>query len=286
MSVNIWTRIIGKFKHEYLRYCVKKASYCSGISDTPRKEKIIVSLTSYPARFSQLELCFKSIFLQSMKANRIILWLGNDSIGADLSNLEKLKKYGLEIRIDKNRNLKSHKKYIYALNEFENDLVITVDDDLIYPPDMIESLHKYHVQFPSCIVTRRVHRILWESEFKPKKYSDWEEECSSIDFPSFELLPTTGAGTLYPPNSLYKDFDNVDILMNTSFLADDIWMKFMSVLNGTKIVWAKNDMQMPTTIDLSQDDNLSIINCGEGNNDSCFNELLKYYRLSRKSFID
>ena len=43
------------------------------------EDKVIVSLTSYPARFDTIHLCIKSLMYQTIKPDKIILWLGSDS---------------------------------------------------------------------------------------------------------------------------------------------------------------------------------------------------------------
>lgn len=284
--MNLYKRSMMKLRHEALRFRVKRAGYVCGLNREPREKKIIVSLTSYPARFPCIEWCLKSLFLQSMKADRIILWLGSDSKEEEIACLRRFEPYGLEIRRDENNNYRSHKKYLYALREFPEDLVITVDDDLIYPRDLIASLYEMHEKYPSSIVARRVHRITWENDRQAKTYTAWEGECESIRTPSFQLLPTTGAGALFPPHALAGDYDRTDLIRQYAFTADDIWLKFMAVMNGTKTVWAPNRMQMPTTINLAQKENLAQINVEQNRNDRCFGDLLALYGLSRKDFSD
>ena len=76
-------------------------------------------------------------------------------------NLIKLQKEGLEIRYCP--DLKSHKKYYYAMQEQGNNLLITYDDDIIYAPNSIEHLMKYHKQYPDCIICNRGFKILFNN---------------------------------------------------------------------------------------------------------------------------
>ena len=68
-----------KVKHEALRARVKKQDWEFGLSQDKRTPPVIISLTSFPRRFPELDLCLKSLFNQEMKADRIVLWLGNDA---------------------------------------------------------------------------------------------------------------------------------------------------------------------------------------------------------------
>lgn len=281
----IYYRSVDKVKHYLLKKSVQRSKYVYGLNTNEKREKkIIVSLTTFPARFQIIELCIKSILLQTIKPDKIIIWLGSDSKDKSLEELRKFEEFGVEIRIDEEKDLKSHKKYFYCMSEFPDDLIITLDDDLIYPNDLIASLLSTHKKYPNCIVARRVHRITWIGECV-NKYNEWIGECSTITNPSFELVPTTGAGTLYPPKCLYSDYNNEELLRSLSFLADDIWLKFMSLLNGTKVVWAKNTMQMPATI-INDSTSLKTVNCFENNNDVCVANLMSFYKVRRVQFQD
>ena len=282
----IITRIINKINHELLRAKVKKASWEVGVKKSSENPQIIVSLTSYPRRFNEIELCIKSLCLQKVKPNKIILWLGNDSCEKDVQNLkDKYQKYGVTVRWDKERNLFSHKKYYYAMQEFLNDIIILADDDLIYPYDWIESLLRISREYPNCICARRVHNITWKNDKTPERYSKWIGEAKIL-IPSHNLLATTGAGTLFPPNCFSSECFNIDVFMNFAKSADDIWLKIMAVKNGRKVVWVPNNMVMPTTVNLNQKEELSNLNCNNGENDLIFCRLLKYYNLTQQDFYD
>ena len=84
----------------------------SGVEEPSRQQKIIVSLTSYPERFRYLHLTVKSLLLQTVKPDKIILYLGDDARDAPLPEaLVRLKKKGLSIEY-RTGNLRSHKKYV------------------------------------------------------------------------------------------------------------------------------------------------------------------------------
>ena len=111
---------------------------------------IIVSLTTYGKRLYDVHLAIESIMEQTMKANRILLWLDEGYINQRLpKTLELLKKRGLEIRYCK--DLRSYKKLIPALKEFPNDAIITIDDVLIYEFDLLERLIQSYLENQSYI---------------------------------------------------------------------------------------------------------------------------------------
>lgn len=285
-----YNRCVLKIRHEVLIFKVK----FSKISALKRqkcyaehKHQIVVSLTSFPARFHDLDLCLKSLFSQTVLPDHIILWLGCDSINSNYDVIfRKYMNLGLEIFIDTKNNYKSHKKYLYAFEKYPDALIITVDDDLVYPKDMIESLLNVHMVYPDTVVARRVHRITWNSTGQINPYLLWEGECESIRKPSHSLVATTGAGTLFPPGSLYKDYNNVELLQKMAPTADDIWLKFMALLQGTKVVWAKNNMKMPSSLKSAHIGELAVVNCDNGENDLSVKYLMSHYNLTKNNFFD
>ena len=102
--------------------------------------------------------------------------------------------------------------------------------------------------------------------------------------PTHELLATTGAGTLFPPNA-YKNEDlDFNRIKEYALFADDIWLKMMAVKNNVKVVWAGNFFQMPTEVNLEKNDTLSSVNVNENRNDEYINKIMKDFKLTKKNF--
>ncbi len=134
--------------------------------------EIIVSLTTYGKRLNDVAFTIESLMQQSMKANRIILWLDESFKDTRLpQSLRNQQKRGLEIQYCK--DIRSYKKLIPCLQQFPNDAVITVDDDLLYDYDIIERLISAYLDFPKMIHACRVHRMVLDQENKPIPYSEW-----------------------------------------------------------------------------------------------------------------
>ena len=82
-------------------------------SQKHRDKRIIISLTSFPARIHRIWLVIESLLRQSYKPDMIILWLSKEQFGSIdslPSNLLKLRERGLQI-ILKDSDLRSHKEY-------------------------------------------------------------------------------------------------------------------------------------------------------------------------------
>ena len=136
----------------------------------------------------------------------------------------KYQKYGIEYRFDEEENLMPHKKYFYAMQEYPDAVIVTADDDIIYPRNWLESLYRSYKMYPNSVSARRVHYIkIKGKEFAP--YDHWEDQCRRIKQPSMRLIATGNSGVLYPPHCFDKKAFDIDAIKKTCLRADDIWLK-------------------------------------------------------------
>ena len=177
----------------------------SNVSDSSYKaSRIIVSFTSYPARISFVPQVLESLYAQSKKPDKIVLWLAEEQFPNredDLPNqlIDDIDAGKLDLRWCD--NLGSHKKYFYALQEFPNDLIVIVDDDTGYHPDAVKTLYDKHIVFPECIVGLYNKIILIDDKNTILPYRKWPFGIY-VDYPSMQIMPTGVGGVLYPPNSV------------------------------------------------------------------------------------
>ncbi len=220
-----------------LIYYLTKTPVLQNVIDSDSVEiPVLVSLTSFPARIHRVWVVIESILRQSMKPDKIILWLSKDDFSslADLpKSLLKLQNNGLEIILCEG-NIKSHKKYYYALKQYPKNILITLDDDIIYPTTIVAQLLNLHKKHPNSICCHRANRISYDySKFRP--YSTWESIRSNGNEPGTTFF-TTGGGTLFPPKALPAEALNQKLFKELCMNADDVWLNVMSWLNGTPVV--------------------------------------------------
>lgn len=235
--------VLFNFRYKYL-----PISY--GIAKQKLETPIIISLTSYPARFPTLHICLKSILNQTLKPTKVILWLDKDvSLDSIPPKILKLQKKGLEIRCG-GEPLKPHKKYFHAMKEFRDACIVTVDDDVIYTRDMLASLYASYQKHPGCISARRVHKILHDVNHKAVGYNFWDYDCKKDSGPSQQLLATGVGGVLYPPHIFDMDskFFIPQNIMDNAWSVDDIWLKFVENSLNIPIVWVPNKQTHPIYI--------------------------------------
>ncbi|MCQ2184489.1 MAG: hypothetical protein MJY62_03660, partial [Bacteroidales bacterium] len=114
------------------------------------KEKIIVTLTTWKPRMKNIPTVLDSIFAQSVPPDLVVLNLADDEILP-----EELREYLSSHKVEVNRmpNLKVYKKLVPTLRKYPRSCVISIDDDWIYPPGMIEDFMNVHSKYPDSPVS-------------------------------------------------------------------------------------------------------------------------------------
>lgn len=202
------------------------------IEDATHPE-LVVTLTSYGRRVGTTVIhVLKSLLLQSYRPDRIILWLDNVNFSVENIPLKLARfccKYRIEIRFCE--DLRSYKKLIPALDLCPNDILVTVDDDLVYKRDFLKGLYEAHLETPAYILCTLAHCPKFEGRrFLP--YKEWGQNVTEMG--NKPIFPLGGAGTLYPPNSLYRDVAKKDLFLTLAPQADDIWFWAMAIMAGTR----------------------------------------------------
>lgn len=241
--------------------------------------RVIVSLTSWPKRIHCVRRSLDTILQQTRPADKIILWLSlqqfpDREIPEDLMELVNEGKLDVEWVED---DYKPHKKYFYAMQQYPDDIIVTIDDDLIYEPTLIENLLSSYLLFPHCVSAMRAHLIVFNNDGSPASYKEWMQEVSyGISSPSMQLCATGGAGCLYPPHLLHRHVFDTDAIIHCCLRADDLWMKANEALCDVPVVLApgrKNCRYVPD----SQDVGLVHFNAGQNNeNDEQFKAITEW----------
>jgi len=257
----------------------------SGINTIPRSQKYIVSITSFPARIDEIWVSLETVLRQSFKPDAIILWLATEQF-PDRNipdNLKPLQQRGLTIRYC-DEDLRSHKKYFYALQEFSNDYLITLDDDLYYHKNVLLNIVELHHQYPAHICTNRAHQIgIKNGKILP--YRKWNHNAKKILLPTHLLLQTGGAGTLYYPGALSKLAVDKTLIKDLCFHADDVWLKMMCFINNKKILTNKLYNKDYITVSKTQREKLVSTNVLDGGNDLQLKKVMDHFGVLAIDFL-
>lgn len=196
-------------------------------------DTIIVSFTSYPARIKNVWMTVATLLAQSYQNMYVVLWLSKDQFPEGTrglpKKLQRLRKKGLDIRFVDD-DLRPHKKYFYATQEFPNNNIVTVDDDILYHPSLVSYLVSYHRKYPNCVVCNRGVLI------KRTAYRTWPLNTFYCE-ERRDVMPTGIGGVLYPAHIFDETpiFDS-DTIRKTCLNGDDLWLNLMTRLAGRKVV--------------------------------------------------
>lgn len=245
------------------------------------KRKLIVSLTSYPNRIQTVHKAIESLFAQSQKADEIILWLSTQEfekremdIPENLRNLIGLNGFRIEWVSD---NLKSHKKYFYALAKNAGNIIITVDDDMYYEKDMICTLLDSWKKHPYAISARRVH-LMFRNDNVMAEYNSWEPDIKEyIGKERMDLCAVGCCGILYPPNCAKKGWFDRETIKQIAMNQDDLWLKYNELIDGIPVVYTSTYGQ-DIIIEESQANALYFENAYGAGNDICIRQLVQLMR--------
>lgn len=275
-------RIIGRIaNYVYPLYCRSWPVKVEKKHTSSCDKEIVVSLTSFPPRIDKVHLCINSLLRQNLSADRVILWLAESQF-PDKNKLPKklleLEREGLQIRFC--NDIKSYKKVFYTAQEYQDSIIITADDDTLYPENWISGLINTYMQYPDCVCCYRAHEMVFnDNGIAP--YEDWISLSPNVKGPSSKLVPIGVGGVLYPPGYFVNVDFNFDVISKLCPSADDLWLKAIGIKNGYKAVKVDKNSKEWFTLKKTQGVALMHINTeGKALNDVAINNLIHYYKLS------
>ena len=255
-----WLRML----HKIVLWDIKRAKLPENPLNAEKREEIVTaSLTSFPARIEYVFLAIKSLMLQTYKPDKILLYLAKEQFEDKKlpSELLALEKYGLQIIWM--HDINSHKKYFYSvINQKENEVVITFDDDIIYAPNCIERLMKTHKKYPNVLVCERGHTVAYRKNgeliLNPGR---WPLASNiGVKNPTYSMTPSAGSGCLIPKGAFFEDVCNEEIIRKKANKNDDLWYMFMCAQNKTRMIKTHKYNRPFTLIEGSQKEQLATEN--------------------------
>lgn len=196
--------------------------------------RITVSLTSHGSRIDHVWCAIESVMQQSLPADRIVLWLDEEDRGRGIpKRLRRLMARGLEIVYTPHR-IGPYKKLIPALEACKGDVIVTVDDDCIYGPRLLESLVSGYLRAPESIHAMRFHSVVTDDGLTPAPYSHWRHEVERLEDELYPFFTGVG-GVLYPPGVFDDVAVDCGLFLALSPTADDVWFNAMALRCGVKV---------------------------------------------------
>ena len=208
-------------------------SWRVGVKIQKREIPIVVSLTTIPKRIAKVHLVIESILSQSLKPDYVVLWLPQAMEDLVTRALKRQKRRGLQVRFCE--DIRSYKKIIPTLQEYPHSIIVTADDDVLYPQNWLENFYKSYQKFPHCVHCYRAHLMKKERENLMAPYSEWDIDVQDGNSPCKRLFFTGNYGVFYPPTSLPKETLKQDVFMDICQTGDDIWLNAMIRIQGFSV---------------------------------------------------
>ena len=122
-------------------------------------ERVIISMTTWSKRISNLPAVLNTIVNQTVRPDKIIINISEDEfVPQEILNYVE----SIDAELYSVPDTKVYKKLIPTLYRYPHDCIITIDDDWLYPDDMVSLLMETHMRYPdfpvsgNCAVKHRL----------------------------------------------------------------------------------------------------------------------------------
>lgn len=219
-----WSPYFSLLRLQILRFLPVKRERCS----------VVVTLTSFPARFGKLHLTLYSLLFQSLVPYKIVLWIAHGDVEKLPAHVIRLQSDILEIRLCE--DIRSYKKIIPALRvpSLASRCLVTADDDVYYRRDWLSNIVTASREHPEAVIACRAHGIKHDGTGALLSYSDWDW-CVVQPSPKPDIFPTGAGGVLFPPGAFHALALDSSIFLELCPSADDVWLYWMVRMAGREV---------------------------------------------------
>lgn len=207
-------------------------------------DKVIISMTTIPGRLAYFRRAFDSILSQKdiSRVDRIVVNL-QDLPDNNIDDYSLVMKPERPLPVDVEIVVRPWKwgsanKLLWVYADHPDAAVVTVDDDIVYPPTCLGELLEASERNPGCIVSQESNPVIIGGDGRISFVNAIEYAFGMRGFSKY----LTNA-CLFPPKSLgpvsgLLDYDGFMTL--TDGRHDELWFWVHSVLNGVRSVVLPN----------------------------------------------
>jgi hypothetical protein len=219
-----------------------------------KKHPIIVSFTTINSRIPYIEPMINSLLKQTLRPDKINLYISDEK--GILNNGIKKNKIPVFINELVNKKLINliytkdigpHTKLIPCLSEYWNKdcVIITVDDDRIYPNNLIKILYKNYLA-KNCIISCTATKMVFNNNnlLSIEKYINWPKAVGK------DLLNFAKGfdGVLYKPEFFTKVIFDINGIKTCCDRQDDVWFNLMRLIKKIPVFAIKEKMEISSLI--------------------------------------
>ncbi len=232
------------------------------------KSQVIVSMTSFPAAIAYAIQAVQSLLRGVVLPDKLVLYLTfsqfkDGKIPQELLTLAENNPC-FEVR-DYPTDIRSYRKLIPALHDFPDAVIVTVDDDIDYHPNMLRDLLRLHAQYPDAVLAHRAKLMKPGKPYRSWRKYRWYHFLFQRIHEGFKNIQTGVGGVLYPPHSLKADMLREELFTAIAPTTDDIWFWAAGVANGTKVIPVPFGHNKPCGVGKPKGLSLKTVNFKSGN---------------------
>jgi len=203
-----------------------------------KSHPIFVSLTTVDFRIGQMQPVLESILNQDLAADRVVLYVSKEPYMLDggiepdeIPSFIKSWEQAGKLEVQYTPNTGPFRKLIPILRENKNNdcVIITADDDTIYPSSWIKELYSSFRQRNTVVGKWGYSMKFVNGEIAP--YTNWEDPSEEELLANFAIGKD---GVLYSPK-FFDDWIESDDFLTVCPLQDDVWFKFLTMRTGTGV---------------------------------------------------
>ena len=198
----------------------------------------MVSLTTFPARITTVWATIATLLRQDVPPDAVLLVVADEEFPDRKlpRSLRRLQRRGLIVHWVTD-NLKSFNKLLPARRAHPDATIVTVDDDVLYEPDLLRTLSEASDERPGWIVGNRGWdpiRDAISGGYRP--YREWMQAGrAGPDSDPDEVFLTGVGGILYPPGCVDDELLlDAKLAMSLAPTADDVWFWAVEQASGSR----------------------------------------------------
>jgi hypothetical protein len=134
--------------------------------------RLVISLTSYPARFPTLHLTLKSLLDQRIRPDKILLWIADEDADQLPAAVRELEGDRFEVRTCE--DIRNFKKILPTLAAYPDAFILICDDDTYYPDDWLKRIVGAYDPAQPSIVCTRAHQLTYLPDGSVAPYRKWK----------------------------------------------------------------------------------------------------------------
>lgn len=256
------------------------------ISITKRVERnVVISVTSYPARFCFLARTLRTLITQTVRPDSIRVYIEEKDIGSLGNDLKGLAQYGVEF-CPTASGWRAATKLIPELlrEDARQDLILYLDDEIVYDCRLVENLlFSMEKNQESDVIFNWgdiVPKWSTEEDCLPA-YKTWlttDRDKSSHKY----IIPLGVAGVLIKRHSIPLEVTNFEQFSRVSSSNDDLWFWCHFVQKDLRLSKSFRFSEPPIYWKGSQEQALWKTNAVQGENDVIMKRLIEEFPKLRE----